>query len=152
MDKEACVLYPAMSLKSRIVHVKTVKAGATIGYGGTYRLTEEKRIATVGVGYADGYPRALSNQGRMLVHGQYAPIVGRVCMDQTMIDVSHIPEVKVGDEVVLVGKQGEHLLAVEELAGMSASFNYEFVCDVNRRVPRIFYRNDKVVAEKNYLF
>lgn len=152
MNKEACILYPAMTLKSRIVYVKTVKEGETIGYGGTYTVTKDKRIATVGVGYADGYPRALSNQGRMLVHGQYAPIVGRVCMDQTMIDVSHIPEVQIGDEVVLVGRQGNQCLSVEELAGMSARFNYEFVCGVNRRVPRIFYRGGLAVSEKNYLF
>ena len=151
MNKEACILYPAMELKSRVVHVKDVKAGETIGYGGTYTLPEDKRIATVGVGYADGYPRALSNQGRMLVRGQYAPIVGRVCMDQTMIDVSDIPGVKVGDEVVLVGKQGENDIPVEEPAGMSASFNYEFVCDVNRRVPRVFYQEGKIVGVKNYL-
>lgn len=151
MDKEACVLYPAMEFKSHVIHVKTVKKGETVGYGGTYTLPADKRIATVGVGYADGYPRALSNQGRMLVHGQYAPIVGRVCMDQTMIDVSHIPNVETGDEVVLVGKQGENRLSVEELAGMSASFNYEFVCDVNRRVPRVFYQGGKVVGVKNYL-
>ncbi len=151
MDRNACVLYPAMELKSRISYVKTVKAGETIGYGGTYTLAEDKRIATVSVGYADGYPRALSNRGRMLVHGQYAPIVGRVCMDQTMIDVSHIPEVSVGDEVVLVGRQGENRIPVEELADMSASFNYEFVCDVNRRVPRIFYMKDQIISEKNYL-
>ena len=151
MDKEACVLYPAMTLKSHITHIKTVKKGQTIGYGGTYQVLEDKTIATVSVGYADGYPRALSNQGRMLVNGIYAPIVGRVCMDQTMIDVSHIPNVKVGDEVVLVGKQGNQYISVEELADMSASFNYEFICDVNRRVPRIFYRDGKVVSEKNYL-
>lgn len=151
MDKEACVLYPAMELKSHVTYVKTVKSGETVGYGGTYTLPEDKRIATVGVGYADGYPRALSNQGRMLVRGQYAPIVGRVCMDQTMIDVSHIPDVQEGDEVVLVGKQGENILSVEELSGMSASFNYEFVCDVNRRVPRVFYREGKIVGVKNYL-
>lgn len=151
MNKEACILYPAMELKSRIMHVKDVKAGETIGYGGTYTLTEDKRIATVGAGYADGYPRALSNQGRMLVHGQYAPIVGRVCMDQTMIDVSDIPGVKVGDEVVLVGKQLENAISIEELAGMSASFNYEFVCDINRRVPRVFYQEGKIVGVKNYL-
>lgn len=151
MNKEACILYPAMELKSRVVYVKDVKAGETIGYGGTYTLPEDKRIATVGVGYADGYPRALSNQGRMLVHGQYAPIVGRVCMDQTMIDVSDIPGVKVGDEVVLVGKQGENDILVEEPAEMSASFNYEFVCDVNRRVPRIFYQEGNIVGVKNYL-
>lgn len=152
MNKEACVLYPAMELKSHVTYVKTVKAGETVGYGGTYTLPVDKQIATIGVGYADGYPRALSNQGRMLVHGRYAPIVGRVCMDQTMIDVSEIPNVEIGDEVVLVGKQGSNILSVEELAGMSASFNYEFVCDVNRRVPRIFYRNDKMVAVKNYLY
>lgn len=151
IDKEACILYPAMKLKSRIAYVKTVKEGETIGYGGTYTLTEDKKIATVGIGYADGYPRALSNQGRMLVHGEYAPIVGRVCMDQTMIDVSHIENVQIGDEVVLVGNQGENRLSVEELADMSASFNYEFVCDVNRRVPRVFFEEGKAVAEKNYL-
>ncbi|MGN0437480.1 MAG: alanine racemase [Lachnospiraceae bacterium] len=152
MDEEACILYPAMSFKSHITHIKLVKKGATIGYGGTYVLSEDKVIATVGVGYADGYPRALSNQGRMLVHGQYAPITGRVCMDQTMIDVTHIPDVQVGDEVVLVGKQGNNMLSVEELAGMSASFNYEFVCNVNRRVPRVFYRDGEITGEKNYLF
>ncbi len=152
MDTELNVLYPAMELKSHITYVKKVPAGQTIGYGATYTAPEEKIIATVGVGYADGYPRALSNQGRMLVHGQYAPIVGRVCMDQTMIDVSHIPDVQAGDEVVLAGCQGENRISVEELANMSASFNYEFVCDVNRRVPRIFHQDGKVVEVKNYLF
>lgn len=151
MDKEACVLQPAMTFKSHITHVKTVKAGETVGYGATYTLPCDKRIATVGVGYADGYARALSNQGRMLVKGQFAPIVGRVCMDQTMIDVSEIPEVAVGDEVVLFGAQGENVLPVEEIADMSASFNYEFVCDINRRVPRIFYEQGKVIGVKNYL-
>ncbi len=151
MDKEACVLYPAMQLISHVTHVKMVQKGETIGYGASYTLPEDKMIATVEVGYADGYPRALSNQGRMLLHGQYAPIVGRVCMDQTMIDVSHISNVKVGDEVVLVGKQGENFISVEELADMSASFNYEFVCNINRRVPRIFYQDRAIIAEKNYL-
>ncbi len=151
MDKQACVLYPAMELKSHITHVKRVAAGETIGYGATYTAPEDKMIATVEVGYADGYPRALSNQGRMLVRGQFAPIVGRVCMDQTMIDVSYIEHVCVGDEVVLVGCQGEHRISVEELAEMSASFNYEFVCDVNRRVPRVFYQDGVAIGEKNYL-
>lgn len=150
MDR-ACVLYPAMTFKSHITHVKMVEAGETVGYGGTYTLPCAKKIATVGVGYADGYPRALSNQGRMLVRGEFVPIVGRVCMDQTMIDVSAVPDVAVGDEVVLFGKQGENVIPVEEVAGMSASFHYEAVCDVNRRVPRIFYRNGIVVRTKNYL-
>lgn len=151
MDQDACVLYPAMQFKSRIVHVKMVKKGETVGYGGTYRLPEDKMIATVGVGYADGYPRALSNQGRMLVHGCYAPVVGRVCMDQTMIDVSGITGVQVGDEAVMFGTQGDKCIPVEELAAMSASFNYEFVCDISRRVPRIFYRDGGIVSVKNYL-
>lgn len=151
INKNACVLYPAMQLKSHIIHVKNVKKGETIGYGGTYTLKEDRMIATVGVGYADGYPRALSNQGRMLVHGCYVPIVGRVCMDQTMIDVSDIIEPKVGDEVVLVGTQGENCISVEELAAMSASFNYEFVCNVNQRVPRVFFEDGKIVSVINYL-
>ncbi|MCM1496923.1 MAG: alanine racemase [Clostridium sp.] len=151
MDKRACVLYPAMELKSRITHVKTVRAGESVSYGATYVADTDKRIATVGVGYADGYPRALSNQGRMLVHGEYAQVVGRVCMDQTMIDVTGISDVQPGDEVVLFGRQGERCLHVEELAEMSSSFNYEFVCDVNRRVPRIFHRDGEIVGIKNYL-
>lgn len=151
MNKEACVLYPAMTLKSHITYIKEVPKGETIGYGGTFTLQENRIIATVGVGYADGYPRALSNQGRMLVCGKYAPIVGRVCMDQTMIDVTDIPEATVGAEVVLVGRQGDGIISCEEVADMSASFNYEFVCDVNRRVPRIFIKNGKIVSVKNYL-
>lgn len=152
MDKKLNPLHPAMSVKTHVAYVKKVPTGETIGYGGTYTVPEEKTIATISVGYADGYPRALSNQGRVLVQGEYAPIVGRVCMDQTMIDVSHIADVKVGDEVVLVGKQGTEYISVEELAGMSESFNYEFVCNINRRVPRIFYEDGEMVAERNYLF
>ncbi len=151
MEKDACVLYPAMELKSHITHVKTINAGETVGYGATYEAKEERKIATVEVGYADGYPRALSNMGKMLVHGQYAPIVGRVCMDQTMIDVTDIVDVKVGDEVVLVGEQGTRFISVEELADATMRFNYEFVCDVNRRVPRVFYQDGKILCEKNYL-
>ena len=151
MDKEACVLYPAMSFKSHITHLKMVKAGETVGYGGTYTLPCDKMIATVGVGYADGYPRALSNKGRVLVRGEYAPIVGRVCMDQIMIDISDIDGVNVGDEVVLFGSQGDKCIPVEEPADMSSSFNYEFVCDINRRVPRVFFKDGVKVGMVNYL-
>lgn len=151
MDKKACVLYPAMTFKSHVTHVKMVSAGETVGYGGTYTLPCEQRIATVGVGYADGYPRALSNTGRVLVRGEFAKIVGRVCMDQIMIDVSHIPDVAVGDEVVLFGCQKDRCIPVEEPAELSSSFNYEFVCDINRRVPRIFYKDGRRVGTVNYL-
>jgi len=151
MDEKACVLYPAMTFKSRITHIKKVHKGETIGYGASYCLPDDKVIATVGVGYADGYQRGLSNEGRMLVNGMYAPIVGRVCMDQTMIDITDIQNVSVGDEVVLFGKQGENSISVEEVADMCKSFNYEFVCDINRRVPRVFYKNQQVVSVRNYL-
>ena len=151
MDKEACVLYPAMSFLSHVSHVKLVTKGETVGYGGTYTLPCDKKIATVGVGYADGYPRALSNKGRVLVRGEFAPIVGRVCMDQIMIDVSDIDDISVGDEVVLFGRQGDKCIPVEEPADMSASFNYEFVCNINRRVPRVYYKDGKQVGMVNYL-
>lgn len=151
MDKEACVLYPAMSFKSHITHLKMVKAGETVGYGGTYELPCDKMIATVGVGYADGYPRALSNKGRVLVRGEFAPIVGRVCMDQIMIDVSNIKDAAIGDEVVLFGSQGDKCIPVEEPAEMSSSFNYEFVCDINRRVPRVFFKDGAKAGMVNYL-
>ncbi len=151
MDKEACVLYPAMSLKSHITHVKMVKKGETVGYGGTYELPCDQLIATVGVGYADGYPRALSNKGRVLIHGEYAPVVGRVCMDQIMVEVTDIEDVNVGDEVVLFGKQKDNSIPVEEIADMSSSFNYEFVCDINRRVPRVFFKDGKKILTVNYL-
>lgn len=151
MDKEAILLYPAMSFKSHITHVKIVPEGETVGYGGTFTLPCDKLIATVGAGYADGYPRALSNKGRVLVRGEYAPVVGRVCMDQIMIDVSDIDGVSVGDEVVLFGSQGEKCIPVEEPADMSSSFNYEFVCDINRRVPRVFFKDGVNVGMVNYL-
>ena len=151
VNKEVIPLLPVLSLKSHITYIKEVKAGTPVSYNGIFITSKKTKIATIPVGYADGYPRALSNQGRMLVHGQFAPILGRVCMDQTMIDVSDIADVVVGDEVVLFGKQKENVIPVEEIAEMSASFNYEAVCDVNRRVPRIYYRDGKVVSKRNYL-
>lgn len=136
VDKAALDLQPALTWKSHIGHVKTVKAGLGVSYGATFTTRENMKIATVLVGYADGYPRSLSNKGRMLVHGKSAPIIGRVCMDQVMIDVTDIEDVKVEDEVTLVGQDQEERISVEELADMSYSFNYEFVCDINKRVLR----------------
>lgn len=160
IDKSV-VLRPAMSLKSKVIHVKTLPAGRGIGYGWSYMTEKPMRIATVSVGYADGYPRALSNVGRVLIHGQYAPIVGRVCMDQIMVDVSHLedieePEnseytVKVGDEVVLFGTQGKNSISVEEVAAPANSFNYEAVCNISRRVPRVYFKNGKEAYVENYI-
>lgn len=137
--KENLDLIPAMSWKAHVIHVKDVPAGRGVSYGATYVTEgESTRIATISVGYADGYPRALSSKGRVLIRGQYAPILGRVCMDQMMVDVSHIPDVQVEDIVTLVGKDGEQAISIEELGELSGSFNYEMVCSVSERVPRIY--------------
>ena len=127
-----------MSFRSHVVHVKWVEPGTYVGYGATYTTTERTRIATVSVGYADGYPRALSNKGRVLIHGQFAPVLGRVCMDQIMVDVTHIDGVAVEDVVTLFGRDGDNVIPVEEPADMAASFNYEFVCSLSPRVTRVY--------------
>lgn len=150
VKKDVIKLTPALRLKSHVTFVKTVPAGCGISYGSTFVTTKETRIATIPVGYADGYPRALSGKGRMLIHGQYAPILGRVCMDQTMVDVSDIPDVKAGDKVILVGREGDNKITVEELAGLAGSFNYEFVCNLSKRVPRTYFENGKMIGSMDY--
>ena len=151
IDKSV-VLKPAMTLKARVVHVKELEAGRGVGYGWTYVTDKPTKVATVSVGYADGYPRALSNKGRVLIHGQYAPIIGRVCMDQIMVDVTDLGEaVKVGDEVVLFGTQGENHISIEEVAEPANSFNYEMACHIARRVPRVYFRDGQKIEEVNYL-
>ncbi|MBR3600412.1 MAG: alanine racemase [Lachnospiraceae bacterium] len=142
---------PVMSLISHVSHVKTVQAGTAISYGGTYVADSDRRIAIVTVGYADGYPRAQSNLGRVIVRGEYAPIVGRVCMDQLMIDVTDIPEVSVKDEVILIGGTGDKYISVEEVAQYANSFNYELVCHIGRRVPHVYNENGADTVCVNYL-
>lgn len=138
VQKASADLIPAMSLRSKITYIKTVPAGTGIGYGWTYVAPRETRVATIPVGYADGYKRALSNQARVLIHGQSAPIIGRICMDQFMVDVTEIPEAQIGDSVTLFGRDGKEQIPVEELADAASSFNYEFICGMTRRVPRIY--------------
>lgn len=144
-------LIPAMSMIAHVAHVKTLPAGVGVGYGWTYTTTKETKVATVTVGYADGYPRAQSNIGRVIIRDSYAPIIGRVCMDQIMVDVTDLPEVAVGDEVVLFGKSDSLEISVEEVAEPAASFNYELVCNVARRVPRVYTKNGIPYAQVNYL-
>lgn len=151
MDEERLSLKPVMSLRSHIVHLKELPAGVSVGYGATYTTKEKTRVATVPVGYADGYPRALSNKAFVLIRGQRAPVIGRICMDQFMVDVNHIPDAALGDMVTLVGRDGREVLSVEEISEMAGSFNYEFVCNVSRRVPRVYYRSGKPVKIVNYL-
>ena len=150
--RDSYPLRPAMSLISHVSFVKTLPAGRGISYGRTYITGKETRVATVPVGYADGYPRSQSNKGRVIINGAYCPILGRVCMDQFMVDVSDAPDVKIGDRVTLVGTDGECAISVEEVAGSDPySFNYEFVCGISRRVPRIYVSGGKVVDEYTYL-
>ena len=150
--RDSYPLRPAMSLISHVSFVKTLPAGRGISYGRTYITGKETRVATVPVGYADGYPRSQSNKGRVIINGAYCPILGRVCMDQFMVDVSDAPYVKIGDRVTLVGTDGECAISVEEVAGSDPySFNYEFVCGISRRVPRIYVSGGKVVDEYTYL-
>ena len=136
--KDRLNLEPAMSLKARIIFLKEVPAGTPISYGRTYVTDRRSFIATLPLGYADGYSRLLSNRGVVLVRGRRAPVVGRVCMDHVMIDVTDIPEVAEGDEVVLFGRQGEGFLPVEDLAEKMGTISYEVLCLVGERVPRVY--------------
>ncbi|MBQ5608599.1 MAG: alanine racemase [Oscillospiraceae bacterium] len=144
-------LQPALNWSSRVTHVKTLEAGREISYGGTYVTTKPTRVATVPVGYADGYRRALSGKFYVLIRGQKAPILGRICMDQMMVDVTDIPDARVGDRVVLIGRDGEHTITMEEIAAAADSFNYEFVCGISRRVPRFYRQNGEIVHQVHYL-
>ena len=142
---------PALQWLSRVTHVKTLEAGREISYGGTYVTTKPTRVATVPVGYADGYRRSLSGKFYVLIHGKRAPILGRVCMDQLMVDVTHIPDAQLEDKVTLVGRDGEEQITMEQIAAAADSFNYEFVCGISRRVPRIYTQNGEVVRSVRYL-
>ncbi len=151
MDQTSLALRPAMCWKTHVVFVKTVPTGTGISYGHTFITRRETVVATLPVGYADGYPRALSNQGRVIIRGAYAPIIGRVCMDQCMVDVTDIPGVCMEDEVILVGEDGGCSVTMEEIGAMSASFNYETACRVSQRVPRVFFYHGEVVDIQSVL-
>ena len=133
-------LKPAMKIVSHVIHVKDVPAGSGVSYGHTYFTKEKARIATVCIGYADGYSRTLSNKGRVLINGQYAPVIGRVCMDQLMVDVTNLKDVCVGDEVVILGSSGENCITAEEIAKLTDTINYEVVCQFQKRVTILHYK------------
>ncbi len=138
---------PVMTLKTLVSQVKTIKKGDVVSYGRTYKAKKDMTVATLCIGYADGYPRALSNKGEVLIGGKRAKILGRVCMDQIVVDVSHIENVKADDEVILFGKD----LSVDEIANICGTINYEIVCGIPRRVPRVYYKNNKIFDLTNYL-
>ncbi len=144
-------LQPALEWSSRVTHVKTLEAGREISYGGTYTTEKPTVVATIPVGYADGYRRALSGRFYVLIRGQKAPILGKICMDQMMVDVTEIPDVMVGDRVVLIGTDGEHTITMEEIAAAADTFNYEFVCGISRRVPKFYKQGGELVHQVHYL-
>ena len=144
-------LEPALKWLSRVTHVKTLPAGREISYGGTFVTTRDTVVATIPVGYADGYRRSLSGKFHVLIRGKKAPILGRICMDQLMVDVTDIPNVALNDRVVLVGNYDQETITMEQIAAAADSFNYEFVCGISRRVPRIYIRGGKTVHAVHYL-
>ncbi|MFA5527031.1 MAG: alanine racemase [Peptostreptococcales bacterium] len=151
VSKDGWDLKPVMSLKTKVSHIKVLNEDGGISYGLLYHGKKDQRIATIPIGYADGYTRLLSGKSQVIIKGQRANIVGQICMDQCMVDISHIPDVKIGDEVLLFGTDGENILPVEELASAIGTINYEIVCMVGRRVPRIYIKDNRVVEIADYL-
>lgn len=145
MAGEADWLRPALSLHSHLVYVKEIGPGQSISYGGTFTADRKMRVGTVPVGYGDGYPRSLSGKGFVLIHGMRAPILGRVCMDQFMVDLSELPRAAEGDPVVLIGRDGQEEITASELGDLSGRFNYELMCDLSPRVPRVYLQKGKLL-------
>ena len=147
VNRDAVDLKPVLSLVSHVIFVKTVEPGTSISYGGTFVAPKQMKVATIPVGYGDGYPRSLSNKGCVLIHGKRARILGRVCMDQFMVDVTDIPEVQFMDQAVLIGEDQDDRITVEELAELSGRFNYEFVCCLGKRIPRVYTSGGQIVKQ-----
>ena len=148
--KDIVKLSPALSLYSHIVYIKEIEAGTAVSYGGTYVADRVRRVATIPVGYGDGYPRGLSGKGHILIHGKKAPILGRVCMDQFMVNVTEIPEAAMGDRVTLIGREGQQEITMELLGELSGRFNYELACDITKRVPRVYTKGGEILYTKDY--
>ncbi len=151
VDPALLALEPALTWHSRVTHVKQLAPGHGISYGATFVTERDTVVATIPVGYADGYRRSLSGKFYVLIRGQKAPILGRICMDQLMVDVTDIPGVVPGDKVVLIGSQGEQTITMEQIAEAAGSFNYEFVCGISRRVPRLYRRGGHTTHSVHYL-
>ena len=151
VDSSRLSLRPALQWVSRIVNLRLLPPGREISYGGTFVTQRPTLVATIPVGYADGYRRSLSGRFHVLIRGKKAPILGRVCMDQMMVDVTDIPDVQFADPVILVGRSGSEEITMEEIAAAADSFNYEFVCGISRRVPRIYYQNGEILCSVHYL-
>ncbi len=143
-------LKPVLSLHTHIIHLKEIEEGTTVSYGGTYVAKSKRLVATLPVGYADGYPRSLSNIGQVLIRGKRAPIIGRICMDQLIIDVTDIPDASLLDEVTLIGSDGNECITMEELGQLSNRFNYEIACDLGIRIPRFYFYRGKEIGKWDF--
>lgn len=151
VNKKLLNLKPAITLKTQISYIKEVPKNFYIGYGRTYCTKSLSKIATIPVGYADGYSRLLSNKGRVLINGEYAKIVGTICMDQFMVDVTNIDNIKIGDDVILIGTQGENSITVEEVANIVGTINYEITCMISKRIPRVYLKNNSILKTVSYI-
>lgn len=140
VDRAQLSIKPVMSVKANIVHLKKVQPGFSVSYGRKFTTQRESLIATLALGYADGYPRFLSGKGRVIVNGVYAPVAGNICMDQCMIDVTDVPDVKLGDEVVIMGSQGDLTILADEIGEKTGTINYEIVCAFGQRLPKVYVR------------
>lgn len=150
VDTRQVALTPALELKSQVAYIKEISRGTPVSYGGTFVAPGNMLVATIPVGYGDGYPRKLSGRGSVLIHGRRAPVLGRICMDQFMVDVTHIPETREWDEVTLIGRDGPELISVEELAALSGGFHYELLCGLGKRIPRVYLKGGRPVGSKDY--
>lgn len=150
VDRNRVKLTPAMEIKSFITYIKEIAPGTPVSYGSTFVSEHAMRVATIPTGYADGYNRGLSNRGSVLIRGKRAKILGRICMDQFMVDVTDIPEAEEDDEVTLIGKDGEDEITVEEMAACFGGFHYEIICDIGKRVPRVYIKDGAIAGTKDY--
>ena len=150
-ERTTLKLQPVMELKARVWQVKKVREGQGISYGKTYVTDSEKVLAAIGIGYADGYFRNLSNRIQVIINGQLAPQVGNICMDQTMVDVTHIPDVSYGTEVILVGASKEASISFSQMAAFSGSINYEMMCDTGKRIVKAYFDGDALIKTVNYM-
>lgn len=144
-------LRPALSLYSTITCIKHIKKGECVSYGATFKADKDMLAATISFGYADGYPRDLSNRGYVLIHDIKCNIIGRICMDQTIVNISAVPQARVGDRVTLLGKSEKNTITIEELTKGSNTFSYEFICGINKRVPRLYFSKGKPIGKKDYI-
>jgi alanine racemase len=151
VNKNNLSLKPALTLKASITRVQEMEAGMYVSYGRTFKTERKSLIATLPIGYADGYSRLFAKKGKIIINGQFAPIVGRICMDQCMIDVTDIGDVKVGDEVILLGEEGNSKFNADDIAEIMGTINYEILCMLKYRVPRVYKKNGEIFSVKNYL-